>query len=78
MRGDYVLVIGDREPLAWILTESTMAFPESYSHASGLKTGDRLFLYTTRGCFRNPTKDRSRVIGEVRVSREVGPLDAPI
>ncbi len=26
-----------------------------------------LFLYTTRGCFRNPTRDRGRVIGRAVV-----------
>jgi hypothetical protein len=76
---DYLLVIGDREPLAWVLTEERMAFPAGRSRlASDLTTGDRFFLYTTRGCFRNPTRDRGRVIGEATVTRPVTMFDTPI
>ena len=61
-------MIGDREPLAWILTDERMAF--SYGN-SRTAEGDRLFLYTTRGCFRNPGRDRGRVIGEAVVASSV-------
>jgi hypothetical protein len=41
-----------------------MAFAEHRrTQAERLREGDRLFLYTTRGCFRNPTRDRGRIIG---------------
>lgn len=75
----YLLPISDREPLAWILNEERTAFP-SYrrAHASELEAGDRLFLYTTRGCFRNPTRDRGRVIGVARVVRPAMNLDEPV
>lgn len=32
-----------------------------------LAVGDRLFLYTSRGCFGNPGRDKGRVIGEAEV-----------
>jgi hypothetical protein len=72
-------VIGDREPLSWILTESMMAFPEGRSReVEAISIGDRLFLYTTRGCFHNPTRDRGKVIGEAVVTSAVSTLPEPI
>jgi hypothetical protein len=76
---DYLLLISDREPLAWVLTEGRMAFPAGRVRlASQIAEGDRLFLYTTRGCFRNPTRDRGRVIGEATVTSPVVVLDEPV
>lgn len=64
----YLLPIADREPLAWILREQRTAFGEHRARdALALEAGDVLFLYTTRGCFRNPTRDRGRVIGRAVV-----------
>ena len=55
----YLLVIGDREALGWILAEQRMAFSSmSRPHVRALSPGDTLLLYTTRGCFKNPTRDR--------------------
>jgi hypothetical protein len=72
----YLLVIGDREALGWILTTSRTAFPSlNRAEVRALNTGDRLFLYTTRGCFKNPTRDRGRVIGTATVSSAVVALD---
>jgi hypothetical protein len=66
----FLLPIADREPLAWIVREQRTAFAEHRAReAAGLEPGDVLFLYTTRGCFRNPTRDRGRVIGRAVVSR---------
>jgi hypothetical protein len=65
----YILPIADRQPLAWILREQRTAFGENRSReAQALEAGDVLFLYTTRGCFRNPTRDRGRVIGRATVT----------
>jgi hypothetical protein len=72
---DFLLVIGDRKPLAWILTDERMAFSRS---SSQLAEGDRLFLYVTRGCFHNPTRDRGRVIGEAKVAGPVRLLPVPV
>jgi hypothetical protein len=45
-----------------------MAFTKARAaSATRLGVGDRLFLYTTRSCFRNPTRDRGRVIGIAEV-----------
>jgi hypothetical protein len=79
MANSYLLIIGDREALAWVLRESRMAFSRRGAReAAELRIGDRLFLYTTRGCFHNPTHDRGRVIGEAQVASEVEKLDDPI
>ncbi len=64
----YLLPIADREPLAWILRTQQTAFSDNRAReAEALEVGDILFLYTTRGCFRNPTRDRGRVIGRAPV-----------
>jgi hypothetical protein len=76
---DYLLIIGGREPLAWILTEGTMAFPAHRSRDVGqIAKGDRLFLYTTRGCFHSPGRDRGRIMGEATVSTKVSALKKPV
>jgi hypothetical protein len=72
---DFLLVIADREPLAWILTDERMAFSRGNS---ALAEDDRLFLYATRGCFRNPGRDRGRVIGEAVVTSSVRLLPMPV
>jgi hypothetical protein len=65
----YLLPIADREPLSWILRGQRTAFGEHRAREAGaLEAGDVLFLYTTRGCFRNPTRDRGRVIGRATVT----------
>ena len=75
----YLIVIGDREPLGWVLSEGRMAFSaERARSAGGLQPGDKAFLYTTRGCFRNPTADRGRVIAEAEITSAVTPLDKPV
>lgn len=65
----YLLPIADREPLAWIIRDQRTAFAEHRAReATALEPGDVLLLYTTRGCFRNPTRDRGRVIGRAVVT----------
>lgn len=74
-----IMVIGDREALAWMLTEERTAFPAKRATAAGrLTSHDKLFLYTTRGCFHNPSKHRGRVIGEATVLGPVLPLEHPV
>lgn len=69
MPSSYIHPIADREPLAWILREQRTAFGVHRAReAQALEAGDVLFLYTTRGCFRNPTRDRGRVIGRATVT----------
>src|SRR5689334_21260369 len=75
----YLLPISDREPLWWILNESRTAFPaHRRGEASKLEADDTLLLYTTRGCFRNPTRDRGRVIGAAKTSGPAADLDEPV
>lgn len=75
----YLLPISDREPLAWILEESRTAFPAyRRREAASLAAGDMLFLYTTRGCFRNPTRDRGRVVGIATVAGPAVDLGTPV
>jgi hypothetical protein len=75
----YLLVIGDREALGWILSASRTAFPSARRpEVRSLKEGDELFLYTTRSAFKNPTRDRGRVIGTARVDSNVAQLQQPV
>jgi hypothetical protein len=75
----HLLVIGERAALAWVLAKQRMAFPgHRKTEAGRLRAGDVLLLYTTRGTFHNPTRDRGRVIGEANVLARVEPLDEPV
>jgi hypothetical protein len=76
---NFVLVIGDRQALGWILTARRMAFPNAHrQEVQSLRPGDELLLYTTRGAFKNPTRDRGRVIGSARATSGVAVLDDPV
>ncbi|GGS43238.1 hypothetical protein GCM10010270_11890 [Streptomyces violaceus] len=62
--------------------QQRMAFPAGRSKAArALQEGDEVLLCTTRGCFRNPTRDLERDLGRAidRVSA-VGPvrMDEPV
>jgi hypothetical protein len=79
MSRSYLLVIGDAIPLAWVLAEQRMAFSAlSKSRTAALKLGDELFIYTTRQCFHNPTRDRGRVIGLALAGSVVRDLAEPV
>ncbi|GAA4401926.1 hypothetical protein GCM10023168_12000 [Fodinibacter luteus] len=68
-----LLVISDREPLAWLLSEQRWAIPAGRAR-SAPAIGDQLLLYTTRGCYRNPSRDRGLVMGLATVRTSPGPL----
>ncbi len=72
-----LLVISDREPLAWMLRTSSFAIPVGRA-SSAPRVGDSLLLYTTRGCYRNPTRDRGLVMGAARVVSEATALAEPV
>ena len=79
MPSTHLLIIGDRAALSWVLTEQRMAFPAGRSKAArALEEGDEIFLYTTRSCFRNPTRDLGRVIGRAAVASPVRALGEPV
>lgn len=73
----HLAIIGDRQALGWVLQEQRLAFPEPrYHHIfPALEAGDQLYLYTTRGCYRNPGRDRGLVIGTATVT---GELERPL
>jgi hypothetical protein len=75
---DYLLPIADREPLAWIIAQQRTAVGRHRRReAEALRQGDRVFLYTTRSCFRNPTRDRGRVIGAALVKGRSRAVSTP-
>lgn len=75
----YLLILAEREAVAWVLRESRMAFPPTRrSEVSRLAVGDELFILTTRGCWHNPTRDRTRVIGRATVGTSVVAYDEPV
>lgn len=75
----HLLVIGEREALAWILREERMAFPAARAASAGrLQPGATLLMLTTRGCYHNPTRDRTLVIGESTVTSAPVLLEKPI
>ncbi|WP_030856148.1 hypothetical protein [Streptomyces sp. NRRL S-37] len=79
MPSSHLLIIGDRAALGWVVTEQRMAFPAGRTKAArALEEGDEIFLYTTRGCFRNPTRDLGRVIARASVATPVRTLDEPV
>lgn len=74
----YLLMIGDKVALQWILRSRRMAFPPTReADALGLRVSDRLLLYTTRSAFHNPTRDRGRLIGSARVAEKPQLLSRP-
>src|SRR3954453_16777116 len=73
------LIFGDRAALSWVVTEPRMSFPQGRSAlARTLKPGDEVLLYTTRGCFRNPTRDLGRVIDQAEVAAPARVLQEPV
>lgn len=75
----YLVILGEREAIAWVLHEQRMAFPSTPRREPGaLEPGDHLFLYTTRGAWSSPAFDRGRVIGTATVRTRVARLDPPI
>jgi hypothetical protein len=71
----HLLILGDRDALKWVLRNERMAFEvHRRNDVSRLAVGDTLLIYTTRGCFHNPTRDRGRVIGRAVVTSPVESL----
>ncbi|MGR6320058.1 hypothetical protein Q2K19_25570 [Micromonospora soli] len=79
MSRSYLVVLGHREAIGWVLREQRMAFPSTpRAEVAALGEGDRLFLYATRGAWLNPTRDRGRVIGLARAQGAVRRFGDPI
>lgn len=79
MGNAYLVVLGEREAIVWVLRQRRMAFPGTpRAEVAALAPGDRLFLYATRGAWHNPTRDRGRVIGTATVLTPVKRLNQPV
>ncbi len=79
MSRSHLLIIGEATALAWVLAERRMAFPaRRRSQAAALEIGDELLVYTTRGCFHNPTRDPGRIMGLATVNTSVRDLAEPV
>lgn len=75
----YLLVLGEREAILWVLLNERMAFPSTpRREVSALQPGDELVLLTTRGAYHNPTRGRTRVIGTATVQSKVTQLNPPV
>lgn len=71
----HLIILGDRDAVRWVLRNERMAFEaHRRNDATRLAVDDTLFLYTTRKCFHNPTRDRGRVVGRAVVTSPVQPL----
>jgi hypothetical protein len=76
---NYLLILGNRVGLGWVLTRSRMAFPDPRrSEVRDVSVGDALYLYATRTCFGNPGRDRGRVIAVASVTSAVEKLEQPV
>ena len=75
----YLLVLGEREAIRWVVTSGQMAFPATpRREVAALRAGDQLLLVSTRGAFHNPARDRTRVIGTATVGTAVEALEQPV
>lgn len=74
---DFILVLGDRQAVGWVLSEQRAAFANQGRGITRLRPDDRLLIHTTRGCFKNPTKHRGRIIAEATVTSLVTELPDP-
>ncbi|ESP99315.1 hypothetical protein B591_14203 [Streptomyces sp. GBA 94-10 4N24] len=79
MVSTHLVILGERSALRWVLTERRMAFPAGRARQTrALHEGDAVMLYTTRGCFRSPTRDVGRIIGLGKVATPVRVLDTAV
>ena len=75
----HLVIIGEGEALAWVLLNRRMAFTvHRRTMATAVRQDDEVFIYTTRGAFHNPTRDRGRVIARARASTATEFLPEPV
>lgn len=72
-----LLVVSDREPLAWMLRTDRFAV-RTLAIGHGISEGDQVLVYTTRGCFRSPERDRGRLIAVGSAVSGSYTLDKPV
>jgi hypothetical protein len=68
----YLTILATNRGLAYVMRERKMAFPPT--RRVRLDVGDQLLLYTSRGVFNNPGRDRGRVVGIAEVASPIVPL----
>lgn len=79
MADSHLIIISDRTALSWVLTKQRMAFPALRARAAhAINEGDEVLLYSTRGCFGNPTRDMGCVLGHATISSAVRLLPEPV
>jgi len=65
----FLLILGDAGGLAYVLREHRMAFTPR--RRIPLARGDIVFLYTTRGIFRDPGAGRGLIIGRAEIVSDI-------
>ena len=65
----YLLILRDADGLAYVLREHRVAFTPK--RRIPLTRGDIVFLYTTRGIFRNPSAGRGLIIGQAEIISDI-------
>ena len=76
---DYIVVLSNCDAIAWVVQERRLAFPpRRIADARQLAPGDRVFLYATRGAFKNSRHDRGRIFGEAEITTPVTVLEHPV
>jgi hypothetical protein len=79
MPATHLVIISNREALSWVVTQQRMAFPAGRAKAAhAIAEGDEVMLYSTRGCFGNPTRDLGRILGHATVASPVRTLPEPV
>jgi hypothetical protein len=75
----WLTVLGHAAGARWVLEESRMAFGGGQAaRAARIQPGDRLFLYTSRGAFKDPTRDEAQLLGLASVLTPVARLREPL
>ncbi|MFI1191855.1 hypothetical protein ACH4T9_01035 [Micromonospora sp. NPDC020750] len=79
MSRPYLVVLGERRAIGWVLREQRMAFPaRPRAEVRTLAAGDRLYLYSTRGAWSNPTRHRGRLFAYATADSSVRALEQPV
>jgi hypothetical protein len=75
----WVVVLGERGGVAWVLNESRMAWTEASSRrADRIQVSDMCALYITRGAYHNPTRDEGQLIAVGTMSSPPSRLARPV
>jgi len=74
-----LVIFGYSSGLAWVLRNCRIPIEKKrVSSGMQLSRGDRIFFYTSRGCFGNTGADRGRIIGEAEVLTSLVHRPSPV